>query len=107
MGAGIMVTFLATLKHLGEVLATKTASERNAFLASVIGLSGLAACILCFLSDLLYYMNRNITLFAYLMSSVFPVGFLLISTMFHIFTQKVWPVSSASLSQQSNIGGKN
>lgn len=95
MGAAIMIALLANLKHLGEVLDAKNTSERNAFLASVIGFSGLVTSILCFICDRLFFMNRNVTIYVYLMSSAFPVGFLLISTILHYLTAKLWPVSSS------------
>lgn len=83
MGLSIMVSFLSNLKHLGETLSIKNDSEKNAFVACTIGLSGLMACILCFVSDFLYYMNRNQLIFVYLESSAFPVGFLLVSATLH------------------------
>lgn len=107
IGLAIMVAFLANLKHLGEITATKDFSERAAFIASVIGFSGIVASALCFLSDRLYYMNRNITIYVYLMSSAFPVGFLLISTILHYVTAKLFPISSASLTNsQASSGNK-
>ena len=88
----IMVALLATIRHSSTAYATKiNAAERNAFLACVIGFSGVAAAILCWLSDLLYYMNRNLTIFVYLMSSAFPIGYMLISLIFHWLTAYVWP----------------
>jgi len=100
IGFAAMLALLSSLKQLGEVLSLKNASERNAFLTWTIGLSGLLACVLCFLSDFLYYMNRNTLVWVYLESSAFPLGFLLINATLQYFTGKLWPVGDATSSQR-------
>ena len=87
-----MVTILANLKHVGEELTVKNMSEQNAYLACTIGLSGTLAAILCFLADFLYYLNRNDLIWAYLESSAFPLGFVLLNAILHQFTAAWFPV---------------
>ena len=97
MGASTMVAVLANIKHIGEELTQKTMSEKSAFLACTIGLSGLGAAILCFVGDFLYYLNRNALIWAYLESSAFPVGFLFVNALLHHLTAGIFP-SAASTS---------
>ena len=83
IGASTMIAMLVNLKHLGEEMTNKASmAEKNAFLAVTFGWSGLMAGGLCFLGDFLYYLNRNSLIWAYLESSAFPIGFLLVSAIF-------------------------
>ena len=78
-----MIAMLANLKHLGEEMTNKSSmAEKNAFLGVTFGWSGIMAGGLCFLGDFLYYLNRNSLIWAYLESSAFPIGFLLVSAIF-------------------------
>ena len=78
-----MVAILTNIKHIGQEMTVKTMSEKNAYLACTIGLSGLMAAILCFVGDFLYYLNRNTLVWAYVESSAFPCGFLLLNAILH------------------------
>lgn len=103
MSASIMVSLLANLRHIGEELTSKTMSEKSAFLACTIGLAGLGAAILTFLGDYLYYLNRNTLVWAYLESSAFPIGFLLVNAVLHHLTAGVFPSSTAATSINLNL----
>ena len=94
IGASIMGSLLANLKHMGDEMTLKTLGEKNAYLACTIGMSGLGAAILCVLSDYLYYLNRNALIWAYLESSVFPGGFLLLNAVLNHITAKCIPATS-------------
>jgi hypothetical protein len=95
-----MGSVLANLKHMGEEMTTKTLSEKNAYLACTIGFAGLGAAFICFLGDYLYYLNRNTLMWAYLESSAFPCGFLLINAILHHISK--WLASSFSINLDSN-----
>ena len=93
IGASIMGSVIANLKRMGEEMTKKTMSEKNAYLACTIGFAGFGAAILCFLADYLYYLNRNALIWAYLESSAFPGGFLLINAILHHLSSKCFPVT--------------
>ena len=102
IGGSIMTAIVANIKHIGvEMTVKETNSEKNAYLACVIGLSGLAAAILCFLGDFLYYLNRNSLIWAYLESSAFPVGFLLISAIIHYFLASLFPAVESETTEET------
>ena len=102
IGASLMVALLANLRHIGEEMTSKTLSEKSAFLACTIGLSGLGAAILSFLGDFLYYLNRNALIWAYVESSAFPIGFLFVNALLHHLTAGIFPSTAASASIRSN-----
>ena len=70
------------------------------YLACTIGFAGLGAAFICFLGDYLYYLNRNTLMWAYLESSAFPCGFLLINAILHHISK--WLASSFSINLDSN-----
>ena len=104
IGASLMVALLANLRHIGEEMTSKTLSEKNAFLACTIGLSGLGAAILSFLGDFLYYLNRNALIWAYVESSAFPIGFLFVNAVLHHLTAGIFSSAAASTSTRLNNG---
>lgn len=111
IGLGITCALAANLYHLGEEMTLKTTSEKNAFISTAVFLSGLMAAILCFLSDFLYYLNRNALVWPYVLSSAFPCGFLFVNALLHHTTAKCFPVTStinlnASLSNTSSKESK-
>ena len=105
MGGAIMLSILANLKHMGDSMIQKNLAEKNAFLSFTIIISGLTASILCLVSDILYYMNRNELIWVTLMSSAFPIGFLLANALLHFCTARIFSVSSTSRNSAESLSG--
>ena len=96
-----MLSILTNLKHMGDSMTGKNLAEKNAFLSFSIIVSGVAASILCLVSDILYYMNRNELIWVTLQSSAFPIGFLLINAVLHFISSGLFGTASATAASRA------
>ena len=104
MSGSIFAGFLANMKLYGETLTTKTIEQKSSMLGMTMFLTGITISALCFLSDFLYYMNRNQLIWAYIDAGAFPVGLFFLNSLLHHLTAKSYPASLSFEVESSRAG---